>query len=296
MTASGDLSQDAGPPTARVIDATEWAGSVGDVWAAEWQRTDRSFADLSPHLNAAAIAAVEGQAAPRILDIGCGAGGTSMALAAALPDAVVTGADISPGLIATARARAESLLNLRFELGPVEAIVGDHAPIDLFVSRHGVMFFSDPVAAFTAIRAAAAPAGRLVFSCFRSIALNPWLSEIITAMQGAPPPQPAGYMPGPFAFADPDVVRAILAAAGWRNVEARPIDYIYHAGAGPDPVGDALGFFSRIGPAASLLGSAEPELRETMRQRITPILEHHHKGGAVDFPGAAWLWSADNEQ
>jgi len=296
MTASGDLPQDAGAPTARVVEATEWAGAVGDVWAAEWQRTDRSFAGLSPYLNAAAIAAVEAQAAPRILDIGCGAGGTSMALAAALPDAVVTGVDISPGLIATARARADGLPNLRFELGPVETIAGDHAPIDLFVSRHGVMFFPDPVAAFTAIRAAAAPTGRMVFTCFRAIALNPWISEIITAMQGAPPPQPAGYMPGPFAFADPEVVRAILEAAGWRNVEAQPVDYIYHAGAGPDPVGDALDFFSHIGPAASLLRTAEPALRETMRQRITPILERYHKGGAVDFPGAAWLWSADNEQ
>ena len=296
MTASGDLSHDTGAPSARVIQAAEWAGSVGDVWAAEWQRTDRSFAGLAPQLNAAAIAAVEGHAAPRILDIGCGAGATSLALAAALPDAVVTGVDISPGLIATAQARAESMPNLRFELGPVEAIAGSHAPIDLFVSRHGVMFFPDPVAAFTAIRAAAAPGGRLVFSCFRSIALNPWISEIIAAMQGAPPPSPTGYMPGPFAFADQDVVRAFLAAAGWRNVEARPVDYIYHAGAGSDPVGDALDFFSQIGPAASLLRAAEPDVRAAMHQRITPILERHRKGDVVDFPAAAWLWSADNEQ
>lgn len=279
----------------RTFSPSDWEGSVGDVWAAEWVRTDRSFASLAPHLNAAAIAAVAGQPAPWILDIGCGAGATSMALAAALPDADVLGVDISPGLVATARARSGDLPNLRFELGPVEAIAGDHAPIDLFVSRHGVMFFPDPVPAFTAIRAAAAPAGRLVFSCFRSIALNPWAEEIVAAVLGAPPPQPSGYMPGPFAFADPDVVRALLTEAGWRDVEATPIDYIYHAGAGADPVGDALDLFGRIGPAATPLRAAPPEERPAMAARLAAVLERYHQGDVVDFPAAAWLCSAQSQ-
>ena len=281
--------------TIRTFSPSDWEGSVGDVWAAEWQRTDRSFASLAPRLNAAAIAAVEGLAAPRILDIGCGAGGTSMALATALPAAAITGVDISPGLIETARIRAASLANLQFELGPVEELAGSHAPIDLFVSRHGVMFFPDRVPAFTAIRAAAAPAGRLVFSCFRSIALNPWAEEIVTAVLGAPPPQPTGYMPGPFAFADPDVVRALLTAAGWRNVEATPVDYVYHAGAGADPMGDALDLFSRIGPAATPLRTADPEERPAMSARLAAVLERYHQGDVVDFPAAAWLWSAHNQ-
>ena len=279
----------------RTFSPSDWEGSVGDVWAAEWQRTDRSFASLAPHLNAAAIAAVEGLATPRILDIGCGAGGTSMALAAALPDATITGVDISPGLIETARSRAASLSNLQFELGPVEELSGNHAPIDLFVSRHGVMFFPDPVPAFTAIRAAAAPAGRLVFSCFRSIALNPWAEEIVAAVLGAPPPQPSGYMPGPFAFADPEVVGALLTAAGWRDVEATPIDYVYHAGAGADPVGDALDLFGRIGPAATPLRAVDPEGRPAMLARLTAVLERYHQGDVVDFPAAAWLWSAQSQ-
>ena len=281
--------------TVRTFSPSDWEGSVGDVWAAEWERTDRSFASLAPHLNAAAIAAVEGLAAPRILDIGCGAGGTSMALATALPDATITGVDISPGLIETARIRAASLSNLRFELGPVEALAGSHAPIDLFVSRHGVMFFPDPVPAFTAIRAAAAPAGRLVFSCFRSIALNPWAEEIVAAVLGAPPPQPSGYMPGPFAFADPDVVRALLTEAGWRDVEGTPIDYVYHAGAGADPVADALDLFGRIGPAATPLRTAAPEERPAMAARLAAVLERYHQGDVVDFPAAAWLWSARSQ-
>ncbi|MDB5707685.1 MAG: class SAM-dependent methyltransferase, partial [Sphingomonas bacterium] len=187
-----------------------------------------------------------------------------------------------------------ALPNLSFEQGPVELLAGAHAPVDLFVSRHGVMFFPDPVAAFSAIRAAAAPAGRLVFSCFRSMALNPWASELLAEGIGVPLPAPT-HTAGPFAFADPDHVRALLAAAGWRRIEATPVDFTYRAGGGADPVADALSFFSRIGPAAPSLREAAPAERAAMIERITAVLERHRSGDAVDFPGAAWLWSAHNE-
>ena len=264
---------------------------MGDVWAAEWQRTDRSFASLAPDLNAAAIAAVAGIDAPVIVDIGCGAGATSLALAAALPAAHLYGVDISPGLTAIAATRAADLPNLRFVTGPVEAIVGDQAPVDLFVSRHGVMFFPDPIAAFIVLRAAAAPKGRIVFSCFRAASLNPWASEVGAAI-GAPLPPSDGYVPGPFAFADPDFVRPLLEGAGWSDVEATPVDYNYSAGAGPDPVADALDLFSRIGPTARALGAADPAARSGMVDRMKMVIERYRAGDTVDFPAAAWLWSA----
>lgn len=277
-----------------MTDASQWIGPVGDVWAAEWQRTDRSFAGLAPHLNAAAIRAVAGIPAPHILDIGCGAGATSLALARALPQAEVTGIDLSPGLVAIATERAAGIANLSFAQGPVETLVAGQAPVDLFVSRHGVMFFPDPVAAFAALRAAAAPRGRLVFSCFRSVALNLWASEIQAEIFGTPPPPSPAYVPGPFAFADPDRVRALLTEAGWRVVEAVPVDFSYRAGQGDDAVADALSFFSRIGPSAPVLRAAAPMERAAMIGRITAVLERHRSGDVVDFPAAAWLWSAHN--
>jgi SAM-dependent methyltransferase len=273
--------------------AAEWTGPVGDVWAAEWRRTDRCFTTLADELRDAAIGAVAGVAAPRIVDIGCGAGATSLALAGALPDARVIGIDISPGLVGVATERAAAIPNLCFEQGPVEALAATHAPVDLFVSRHGVMFFADPVGAFGAIRAAAAPTGRLVFSCFRAMALNPWASELLADGIGVSPPA-ATRAAGPFAFADPDHVRALLAAAGWQRIEATPVDFAYRAGGGADPVADALSFFGRIGPAAALLRAAPQAERDAMIERITAILERHRSGDTVDFPGAAWLWSAHN--
>jgi SAM-dependent methyltransferase len=212
-------------------------------------------------------------------------------LAAALPAAHITGIDISPGLTAIAATRAADIPNLRFATGPVETLVADCAPVDLFVSRHGVMFFPDPAAAFAALRAAAAPGGRIVFSCFRAASLNPWASEI-GAEIGVPLPPSESYVPGPFAFADPAFVRPLLEGAGWGDIEATPVDYHYCAGEGADPVTDALDLFSRIGPTARALGAADPAARGGMLDRMVTVLERYRSGDTVDFPAAAWLWSA----
>lgn len=256
-----------------MTQAAEWAGLVGDAWAAEWRRTDRSFAALAVHLDAL-IAATATADATTAIDIGCGAGATSLALATARPALRVTGIDLSPELIAVARARGTGLANLDFEAGAVEAVAGSRAPVDLFVSRHGVMFFADPVVALRALRAAAAPGARLVFSCFRGARLNPWASEIAAAILGAPPPPPPpGYAPSPFAFADPDFVIGILTEAGWRSHAPEAVDFAYRAGEGADPVADALSFFTHIGPAAPVLRAAAPDARAAMLERMRQVIE-----------------------
>ncbi|MGN6268317.1 MAG: class I SAM-dependent methyltransferase [Sphingomonas sp.] len=272
-----------------MTEAHDWAGRVGDTWAAEWQRTDRSFGDLATRLNAAILAAAPETG--RALDIGCGAGATSLALAVARPRLQVTGADLSVEMLAVARERAAGHANLDFVAGDVLRIAAATAPIDLMVSRHGVMFFADPVSAFAALHAAAAPHARLVFSCFRSPAENSWATEIAAAVTGAPP-APRDGAPGPFAFADRTRVAGILADAGWSDAAAEPVDYANRAGAGADPVADAVSFFTRIGPAAPLLRELPPAAREAALARIAAVCERHRVGDAVDFPAAAWLWTA----
>lgn len=278
-----------------MTEAAEWAGAVGDAWAAEWRRTDRSFSGLAVHLDAL-IAEVATPDVATALDIGCGAGATSIALATARPGLRVTGIDLSPDLIAVARERGAALPNLGFEQGAVEAVAAGGPPIDLFVSRHGVMFFPDPLAAFRALRVAASPGAQLVFSCFRAARLNPWAAEIVAAILGGPPPPPADYAPSPFAFADPAFVRSLLTDAGWHPSEPVPVDFAYRAGEGPDPVADALSFFGRIGPAAPALRAASPAERAAMLDRIAHVVERYRAHTTVDFPAAAWLWSATAQE
>ena len=265
--------------------AYDWAGRVGDTWADEWRRTDLSFANLSPQLDAAILAAAPetGQA----VDIGCGAGGTSIALAAARPDLSILGIDLSRNLVDAAQGRASGFPNLRFEVGDASRLEGIEA--DLLFSRHGVMFFDDPVAAFARLRQAATADARLIFSCFRDTSFNPWVTETVSAVTGTAPKKP-GTQPGPFAFADPNHVNSILVASSWAG-ERRAVDYSYYAGKGAAAVDDALSFFSRIGPTAAVLRELDDAAREAGRQRLRALLSTRLLNDTVDFPASAWIWS-----
>ena len=133
-----------------MTDQSEWTGKVGNVWAEEWQRTDRSFGPLTQKLLAVARSAPFAQA----IDIGCGAGEISLTLAAGAPSSHVLGVDISHDLLQVARVRGKDRPNLRFELANAANWHADAAERpDLVVSRHGVMFFADPTAALTHPRA-----------------------------------------------------------------------------------------------------------------------------------------------
>ena len=265
----------------------DWEGRVGDVWADEWRRTDRSLAGLGRRLDAAILAA-----APETgiaIDLGCGAGGTSLALAAGRPELAITGIDLSPSLVAIANERAAGIANLSFRVADAQSLGGSEA--DLLFSRHGVMFFDDPVAGFAALRDAARPGGRLVFSCFAPHAANEW-ALVVEAAVGVAASTPSGYAPGPYGLADPAFTQDMLERAGWVDAMPTPVDFTYVAGEGADPVEDALGFFSRIGPAARAMHDAAPDRRAAMRASLRAALAGHVRDGAVTFPAAAWIWTA----
>ena len=265
---------------------SEWREQVGRSWAESYRLTDRAFSGLTERL-LARIGGCDGQAA---LDIGCGAGELSLALARGNPDAQIVGVDVSPDLVAAARLRAEALDNVNFLEADAAHWKPDAFRPDLLFSRHGVMFFDVPVMAFANLRQISVPGARLVFSCFRSAALNPWASELAGLLKL--PALGAGTAPGPFAFADPDHVRGVLDNAGWRDLAFEQVDFAYVAGAGEDPVADALQFFSRIGPAAPALRALDQAERKQAEQWLTTWLEEHRSGGLVAFEAAAWIVTA----
>jgi SAM-dependent methyltransferase len=271
-----------------MTDRSDWEGRVGRKWAEEWKRTDRSFTGLTDRLLARASARPVAHA----LDIGCGAGEVSLALARGHPESSVIGLDISEPLVAVARERGAELANVSFLLADAADWRGSSFAPDLIVSRHGVMFFPDPVSAFANLARGAAPNARLVFSCFRARAENPWASRIAALLpEGALPETPSGG-PGPFAFADRDHVEQILVAAGWSEVAFEPVDFAYVAGTGEDAVGDARSFFLSIGPAAAAAATLDVEAREAFVHRLDKYLSANAQGPIVALPGAAWIVSA----
>lgn len=266
----------------------QWEAEVGRAWAAEAARTDRSFAGLTPGL-LERIAAFPGE---RVLDVGCGAGELSLAVARARPDAQVLGVDISAELVAVAEARAAGMANCRFVLADAARADAIGFAPDLLVSRHGVMFFDDPVAAFAALRGNAAAGAGLVFSCFRAEALNPWAWDLARMVAFPEVPQTGGEAPGPFAFGDPARIERVLGAAGWREVAPAAVDYDYVVGEGENAVADALSFLSRIGPAARALRESDADARARILERIEAWLSGNCVNGRLAFPAAAWIVTA----
>jgi trans-aconitate methyltransferase len=266
--------------------ASEWQGRVGASWAAEWQRTDRSFAALNALLVERVAARVSSHA--RILDVGCGAGATSIALAERLPGAQILGIDLSGDLVAAAQARANGLA--LFEQADASRFVSSDFAPDLLVSRHGVMFFDDPVGAMRHLLGLVAPGGQMVFSCFRDRSENDWATEVAALLANPAPFDP--HAPGPFAFADQVRVSAILTEAGWTDVAAEPLDVAYVAGAGDDPVADAVDFFSRIGPAAPVIRTLQGEARAAFLSGLGDMARNYLHDGAVCFTAAVWIWTA----
>ncbi|MEH3123823.1 MAG: class I SAM-dependent methyltransferase [Sphingomonas phyllosphaerae] len=270
--------------------ATDWRGRVGDVWAQEHARTERAFAGIASVLNAAIVAAAPDHGAA--IDLGCGIGSTTQALSAARPALRVTGIDLSPALIAVAEEQATTAGGApRFLAGDAVELVQTLAPLDLLVSRHGLMFFADPLAAFAALRAAAAPRAPLVFSCFASRDANEWVTAPEAAV-GLSPLADAGYSPGPFALSDGAFTRALLEESGWTEIAITPACVPYVVGAGVRPVEDALDFYRRIGPLAAMLASALPADRERIETRLRNLFAMRIQRDAVTFSAAIWIVTA----
>ena len=227
----------------------------------------------------------------RALDIGCGAGSTSDQLARDQPDSNIVGCDLSPALVQLARDRLAGRPNIQIVLGDATIVAGTEGPFDLLFSRHGVMFFEEPVGAFRSLRAAAAPGATLVFSCFQDWQANPWASELASAAANRSLPPP-GREAGGFAFAETSYVRQILESAGWSNAEVCPAPFRYVAGDGREAVEQALEFLAEIGPASRMLCELPEADRGAARERMRRVIECHQVDDLVEFPAAAWLWSA----
>lgn len=267
---------------------SEWTGRVGESWAHEWKRTDRSFGELTDRLLQTATSSPFEEA----LDIGCGAGEVSLCLASANRSAQITGVDVSESLLAAARLRGADAGNVEFVLGDASNWrPGEGRAPDLLVSRHGVMFFAEPVTAFKHLRAIATPGVRLVFSCFRERHDNEWAQKLTSILGTANPTANPGA-PGPFAFGDADYVRGILVKAGWADANLLPVDYEMVAGEGADALEDAVSYFQRIGPAARAISEMDPAERNRTIGRLREMLEAQSRAGRITLPAASWIVTA----
>jgi len=268
--------------------AAQWDGPAGEH---RIRHADVFDAETSP-LNVRFRAAVGVGPGDRVLDIGCGTGGSTRDAARAAVAGSAVGVDLSARMLEHARraARAEGLRNVSYQQADAQVHQFEPARFDACISRFGAMFFSDPVAAFTNIGRGLRPGARLVLMAWQAADRNEWSAAIRqalttdTAPPAAPPPGPH-----PFTLADPTVVVDILAAAGFTAISftdvCEPLYYGPHTAVAYDVV---LG----LGSTRDLLASLDADTTRRALQRLRALLAAHDTGNGVSFGSRAWIITA----
>lgn len=268
-------------------DMAAYWDRAGKVWVEQQALLDRLYAPIAR----AVVEAADPRAGEAVLDVGCGSGATTFEAAWRVgPQGRAVGVDISPALLELARRRVgeDGLEGVDFIQADAQT-QAFAAPFDAIVSRFGVMFFPDPIAAFANLRKALKPGGRLAFACWR----GPEDNAISTVpLEAAAPflstvPRFEKDAPGRFGFADPERVRTILDESGWQDVVIAPLD-------DPTPVSiDELMTMSlRVGPLNPILANADDALRQRVGAAVAKALEPYVKDGVAEMNSACWLVTA----
>lgn len=267
-----------------------WNGPAGQKWVRD---ADRMDVMLAPFVDAI-IASVLPSPGQSVMDIGCGAGALSLNLAGSAVNVSVTGVDVSAPLVELAKQRSAAVS------AGIEFIVADAAvwrpkePVDLVISRFGVMFFADPVAAFANIRASVKPKGRLRFACWRPLQENAWaLTPLQAAMHllTTPPAPPPPGTPGPFAFGDADYVNRVLMDGGWKNITVTPWDGdLALPGATAE---ESAAFMLEMGPLSRAIGEQGIDPETVKGVIVAKLQELAGEDGRVRLKAAAWIVEAE---
>lgn len=224
----------------------------------------------------------------RVLDIGCGAGGTTLEAASAAGSGSALGVDLSEPVVAHARrlAAEQGRHNVSFECADaqVHPFPSDH--FDLGISRFGTMFFADPVAAFTNLARALRPGARLVQLVWQDRERQEWVRAITTTLAGGPGPARAGA--DPFSLADPATMTGILTAAGLTDVTSAELNEpVYYR-----PAAEAFDFVLGLRMTRDALAGLDGDETARALDRLRALLDTRDTGDGVWFDSSARLVTA----
>jgi SAM-dependent methyltransferase len=277
-------------PNAEQIE--HWNADEAEHWVREADRYDamlRPFGELA--MDRAGVSAGE-----RVLDVGCGGGQTTLAIAERVgARGAITGIDISEPLVRRAReaAKRAGVTNVEFELGDAQTHPFPAGAFDAVFSRFGIMFFADPEAAFANLAGALRPGGRIAFVCWREFEAQEWLVVPGAAALAYVPMPDLGEpgAPGMFAFADADRTRQVLGRAGFSDIRAEATDLpLVIAGGGS--VDDVMKWLDGSPIVNTLLEDADENAARSALAAIRESFEPYATPHGVVLRAGVWVVSA----
>jgi len=260
-----------------------WDGDEGGYWAAHADHFERALARYDEVFTAAAAIGPSDQ----VLDVGCGTGKTTRIAARAASSGSVLGVDLSSAMLAVARRRAadEGLDNVRFEHADAQRHPFEPEAFDVAIGCTSVMFFGDRVAGLANIGRALRPGGRLVQLTWQAFPHQEWIREFSTALAaGRDRPAPPPDAPGPFTLSDPDVVRAVLDAAGYTDVTIDGRREPMWFGTDADDAYQLV-----LGLLGWMLEGLDDVGRATAQDALRSTIAAHATPDGVVYDSAAWI-------
>ena len=275
------------------LKGEDWAGEMGARWLANLERFEGMIAPIGEAL----LKQADYKHSERVLDIGCGGGGTTIAIAQAVaPSGEVLGIDISPDLTtaATQRANDAGVSNIRFICADASTVQFDDKPFDRLFSRFGSMFFPEPHKAFANLHSLLRPSARIDLAVWGPPRDNLWMMEMMSIVRryvDIPPAVPR--TPGPFAFEDLDYLNEILASGGFSNVNVSAYQGLQPIGGVNVTPQDAVSFILSSMAVGRALDEQGADVRSAAEADLIELFQNHYEAGrGVMMQGKAWLASA----
>jgi SAM-dependent methyltransferase len=266
-----------------------------DVVGPEWVALESVLSAQLRPLGLRALERLGVRPGERVLDIGCGGGETTAEIARRVgPSGRVLGVDISEPLGVVARRHTAEFSHADIRIADAQTTEFEPESFNAMFSRFGIMFFSDPDAAFSNLRRALRPDGRMTFICWRDLSENPWMAlPAMATAQHLPLKRPEPNAPGPFAFANVDRVRGILERTGFVQIQHEPLDEPVCLAEGQS-LDAAITFVMRLGPSGAALreNPVEPVVVEAIRSSIREALAPFSSPRGVVMPSGTWIVSA----